>query len=974
MLMARTRVACGIGVASCLVFASWSSGQQEAVIADVLAAETPYDSGLASRGCELVWDHRFSRPAVTGALSEPWDIARLDRQDGSTVYFAGEFDTAGGIEGDQVGEWNGTSLRPLPGLSEPMVQAVATSIATANLEGLNQLFVARPFGLGLETDPGAAFARWDGRHWTVLESSIFEDESGVAGSLYLADSVDCGDREYVYATGKIGGFSPGREVVARWDGESWQTLWDESNADEPRPVLDERFGVLCRRVDGDRQLIAGPFSTVRFTDGPFVFARWDGNGWIPVGDELSQLPRVIVEYNDGAGATLYTATRFGRILRLEGELWAELPPPAPNSDIFDLVVAGPRPSLMALGAFDGGPPGEGGILAGWDGTAWEAIPSNTSCPGTPQAPAVRAIAETDRADAPLVVTGRFLDIDVADCVLGVTTGGQRAAGTARWDGNHWSRLGIGFVEQFLVQDIEVHGPRGGSRAYVATRIESRPGPNIHGVVRRWEGTGWGDVGDLGRVIPSRLLSVPGTDELLVAGELLDPATGAFQTGTVASWDGDAWSDLSQETIDGRVTAIASARTTSGPLSGARAEDSVFIGGDFRTIGGQPAVQVAEWDGEHWYPLESGFPAPSILVHSMLASAATGSLVLGGRFQPGTGDPMRNIAEWDGSQWVAMGNGLPGSVFGLADFDDGSGLALHAVGEFGPRVLLYPGDPIAKWDGAEWTIVPGSPILNGRSLQVVPVGNREVLLVGGSERASSDFIFRIRPAFRAWDGQQWFEIAPGLEGERTPFGSQVGVTSIAFNPRGDSGDLWLGGGMLEAGAQPSFGIARRYVPGLPTIVVDPVSADAKPGDRAELRIEAEGDSLTYQWLRDGTPILSDAEPSFQGATSSTLSIEPVLPRDASAYSCVVASCCGAVESVTAQLNVDVPPFCLGDASHDARVNLRDLVSVLINWRLGEAGFGPRFDDEGRLFGDANGDYQITFADILAVLENWRAPCD
>src|SRR5690606_27287296 len=46
-----------------------------------------------------------------------------------------------------------------------------------------------------------------------------------------------------------------------------------------------------------------------------------------------------------------------------------------------------------------------------------------------------------------------------------------------------------------------------------------------------------------------------------------------------------------------------------------------------------------------------------------------------------GEPASNIARWDGESWSAVGAGMNERVRALAVFDDGAGPALYAGGEF-----------------------------------------------------------------------------------------------------------------------------------------------------------------------------------------------------------------------------------------------------------------------------------------------------
>ena len=66
----------------------------------------------------------------------------------------------------------------------------------------------------------------------------------------------------------------------------------------------------------------------------------------------------------------------------------------------------------------------------------------------------------------------------------------------------------------------------------------------------------------------------------------------------------------------------------------------------------------------------------------------------GRFVTAGGAITSRIARWDGIAFAPLGGGTSGPISALADFDDGTGLALHVGG----NVSTSPaGDRyLAKW--------------------------------------------------------------------------------------------------------------------------------------------------------------------------------------------------------------------------------------------------------------------------------------
>src|SRR5258708_7589240 len=140
----------------------------------------------------------------------------------------------------------------------------------------------------------------------------------------------------------------------------------------------------------------------------------------------------------------------------------------------------------------------------------------------------------------------------------------------------------------------------------------------------------------------------------------------------------------------------------------------------------PAIgQSCEW--------ASGVQSPgaSDPVHALTVfDDGTGpALYAGGEFTT-AGDVVANrIAKWNGTQWSTLGSAMNGSVMALAVFDDGIGPALYAGGEF-----TMAGDEaanrIAKWDGTQWSAIGSG--MNGAvyAIRVFDDGTGPALYAGG----------------------------------------------------------------------------------------------------------------------------------------------------------------------------------------------------------------------------------------------------
>ncbi len=120
-------------------------------------------------------------------------------------------------------------------------------------------------------------------------------------------------------------------------------------------------------------------------------------------------------------------------------------------------------------------------------------------------------------------------------------------------------------------------------------------------------------------------------------------------------------------------------------------------GSFRTAGGQPANTVARWNGIEWQPV----PEAPIGIAKCFA-IFNNTLYMGGSF--GSGDlAVPSIFRWSGSAWLPMTDGPRGaSVNAMTVWNDGSGPALFAVGNFSRVGASATIRAVVKFNGTSWS--------------------------------------------------------------------------------------------------------------------------------------------------------------------------------------------------------------------------------------------------------------------------------
>ena len=183
---------------------------------------------------------------------------------------------------------------------------------------------------------------------------------------------------------------------------------------------------------------------------------------------------------------------------------------------------------------------------------------------------------------------------------------------------------------------------------------------------------------------------------------------------IARWNGSSWQPLGGG-IDNTGTSLV---VHGGEL---------FVGGLFSSAGGVSSRGIAGWDGSSWHGLDGGvanaFPFPATVEALALFD---GHVIAAGRFGNAGGVAAANVAAWDGSAWVALGDGLGGGGSPLGAFAVTAYRGrLIAAGSFG-TAGTQTASSIAAWDGSSW-----SPMGSGLdSLGYALLAAGPTLYVGG----------------------------------------------------------------------------------------------------------------------------------------------------------------------------------------------------------------------------------------------------
>ncbi len=313
---------------------------------------------------------------------------------------------------------------------------------------------------------------------------------------------------------------------------------------------------------------------------------------------------------------------------------------------------------------------------------------------------------------------------------------------ARWDGTQWAPLGQGLewgrVNCLTIQDGYL----------IAAGVFTFAGGVVARSVARWDGITWSAFGrgiEDSNTNPINVTSVISYGGTLVASADLQLA--GYRWGSrLVSWTGTDWTDFGA-VANGPVWALAVM------------DGDLFAGGAFDSIAGVPAAGLARWDGSSWSPVGEGLGSSG---GTPMVSAFTlfdGRLVAGGSFTSAGGQPAQDVAAWDGASWEGLGTGPANGVSALAVRQDTLfAAAWNGIRRWNGTEWDDPGPPLVGTpaalapDGNDFVVV--GPIEASNPGSVVPVALSIARLSGGSWSAMTGFTGRMRGLVAAGGGQGW----------------------------------------------------------------------------------------------------------------------------------------------------------------------------------------------------------------------------
>lgn len=249
---------------------------------------------------------------------------------------------------------------------------------------------------------------------------------------------------------------------------------------------------------------------------------------------------------------------------------------------------------------------------------------------------------------------------------------------AWWDGATWTDLDA--------PDAVIHALVVRPNGDLVAAGQAAIGGNTYASMR-WDGMAWHPMGAPTENYIEAMAMSP-TGELAATGFFRPSA----QVWGVARWDGTAWQPLGAGS-NGQTFSLTW-------LSDGR----LAVGGQFSSMDGTPARNLAVWDGATWRaPGDVGGPSEDVLVHRVFAHGT--DLYVGGRFSVVGTRATRNLARLDASGWTGFGTAADGPFEQF--LDDGTG-GVYARGRF-HTVQDVVTRGIVRWAEGAWQGIPdGGP--------------------------------------------------------------------------------------------------------------------------------------------------------------------------------------------------------------------------------------------------------------------------
>jgi hypothetical protein len=258
----------------------------------------------------------------------------------------------------------------------------------------------------------------------------------------------------------------------------------------------------------------------------------------------------------------------------------------------------------------------------------------------------------------------------------------------------------------------------------------------------------------------------------------------------------------------------------------------FAAGNFSSMGWKPIEHVARYDGSDWLAVGDGVSHRISDESYIFALRVMGDKLYAGGIIDGL-EANPGVAQWDGTNWTYLGNSPVYS--GTTRVLSTDGTNLYSGGRFNSMNGVAATN-IARWDGTNWHALGYG--LNGEVAAIACVGNK--VYAGGSFTKAGELLV---PGIAVWDGSKWSGLGAGLNGTTNDPVRQPEVKHLLAYGK----DLLVSGYFTGAGDVPSKGFAIWH-----------------PDGRPELNMTRAGDRIQLSWSSDQTNAVLEVSDSMSAA--------------------------------------------------------------------------------------------------------------
>lgn len=318
--------------------------------------------------------------------------------------------------------------------------------------------------------------------------------------------------------------------------------------------------------------------------------------------------------------------------------------------------------------------------------------------------------------------------------------------------------------------------------YIAGSFTSAGNINVSDLATLNTTEEWASLGvDIDGTILATAIANDGS--LYIAGDFA--TINGIEVNNIAQWNGSSWSALSSG--------------TNGPISTLALNENgvLFIGGVFTSAGGLNANNISKWENNAWGLLtdnSTNISGTNNEVRSIHIDD-NNTVYVGGNFDTAGGMPASRIAQWNGSNWSALGSGTSGFVQAMESLDN----YLYVGGNFvlaGEETV----NRIARYNKSNSTWETIGNGLSGNVNTITSSGS--YIYVGGTFDTASDdgAIDKIVNNLARWSTQTGWEAL----GSGTNVGVDTRVNDLQFIK--NETELLVGGNFVTAGNNSASNIA------------------------------------------------------------------------------------------------------------------------------------------------------------------------